>query len=63
MFIKSKFLKKFNPSDYEIKGFTNPYKPDLSARPQEPTVPMNPDLYRKPKKFQKINIKLHITCS
>jgi hypothetical protein len=47
------FKKKFNPSDYEIKGFTNPYKPDLSSKPTEPTIPMNPKLYsfnlRKPR--------------
>jgi len=39
------FKKKFNPLDYEIKGFTNPYKPDLSSKPTEPTIPMNPKQY------------------
>lgn len=39
------FKKKFNPSDYEIKGFTNPYKPDLSSKPKQKTIPMNPKLY------------------
>jgi hypothetical protein len=46
------FIKKFNPSDYEIKGFTNPYKPDLSARPKEPTIPMNPEIYKNPSSNQ-----------
>jgi len=35
------FKKKFNPSDYEIKGFTNPYKPDLKFKPKGKTIPMN----------------------
>ena len=44
--IMTNFMKKFNPSDYEIKGFTNPYKPDLDSKPKEPTIPMNPEIYK-----------------
>lgn len=37
--------KKFDPRDYEIKGYTNPYKPDIASRPTEPTIPMSPKIH------------------
>jgi hypothetical protein len=52
-------MKKFNPSDYEIKGFTNPYKPDLDSKPKEPTIPMNPEIYKNPSSNQISNQQIN----
>lgn len=31
-------------------GWKNPYKPDLSSKPNEPTIPMNPKIYKNKNK-------------
>ncbi len=35
-----------NSENIKFNGYSNPYSADISLRPKDPIVPMNPNLYK-----------------